>query len=98
MHCRYTSYGRHFTITEQLRTLSKQLVLFMKHGDTIVDFSCGANEWLPMMKTMCAEMGKQCTGKAFDIITPRDVTDYEQRSWFDVHPGDFHTHSSQAGQ
>ncbi|KAK9794309.1 hypothetical protein WJX73_003070 [Symbiochloris irregularis] len=81
---RYTSYGRHFTLTPMLKLLSEQLVPFMDHEDTVVDFSCGANEWVPLMKRECAKHGKQCRGRSFDIITPMDVQDYVQKSWFDV--------------
>lgn len=69
-----------------LKLLSEHLVHFIEHGDCIVDFSCGANEWVPIMKHICAQHGKFCTGKAIDIITPKDVQDFVQKSWFDVQP------------
>ena len=67
-----------------LELMSKQLVQFMRDGDTIVDFSCGANDWVPIMKLSCAEHGMRCSGKAFDIITAKNVEDFQLKSWFDV--------------
>lgn len=85
--CRYTSYGRHFTASAALDGLNHQLEPFIRHEDTIVDFSCGANEWLPMLKSLCATKGKQCHGRAYDIITPLNIDDFVEKSWFDVVPG-----------
>lgn len=61
----------------------------MEDDDTIVDFSCGANEWLPLLKEACAKRQLRCHGKAFDIITPIRVDDFTRVSWFDVLPGMF---------
>lgn len=55
--CRYTSYGRHFTQDEHLRVLNEFLLPLIHDGDTVVDFSCGANVWVPMLKNMCLEAG-----------------------------------------
>lgn len=84
---RYSSYGRHFTKPEHLRYVSGKLQLFAQHGDTVVDFSCGSNEFVPLFKRECLAHGKQLTGRCFDIITPRDGEDFELVSWFDVQPG-----------
>ena len=84
---RYTSFGRHFTKTELLEKLSTELVKFIDNGDTIVDFSCGANEWVPMMKALCRGHGVMLSGKSFDIITPIDCQDFVKKSWFEVQPG-----------
>ena len=53
----YTSYGRHFTKPEHMRKLCKRLVPFLLPGDTVVDFSCGSNEFVPLLKRLCAEDG-----------------------------------------
>ncbi len=50
--CSYTSYGRHFTLPYLLEEVNKYLLPFMLTGDTVVDFSCGYNVWLPMLKRM----------------------------------------------
>ena len=84
---RYTSYGRHFTLDYKLQALSERLVTYINDGDTIVDFSCGANDWVPRMQEESARRGLRCYGKAFDIITPINVQNYVQKSWFDVLPG-----------
>ena len=55
--CRYTSYGRHFTQDQHLRALNEFLLPHIDDGDTVTDFSCGANVWVPMLKTMCLEAG-----------------------------------------
>ena len=55
--CRYTSYGRHFTQDQHLRVLNDFLLPHIHGGDTVVDFSCGANVWVPMLKNMCLEAG-----------------------------------------
>ena len=54
---RYTSYGRHFTQGGHLQALNKFLLPYIRDGDTIVDFSCGANVWGPMLKTACLQQG-----------------------------------------
>ena len=55
--CRYTSYGRHFTEAGHLEALNEFLLPYLQHQDTIVDFSCGANVWVPMLKTACLQQG-----------------------------------------
>ena len=55
--CRYTSYGRHFTQDKHLRALNEFLLPHIDDGDTVVDFSCGGNVWVPMLKEMCLEAG-----------------------------------------
>ena len=67
--------------------MAKKLEVFINPDDTIVDFSCGSNEFLPIVKKVCREAGKRVKGKAFDIITPCISEDFQQKSWFDVQPG-----------
>ena len=55
--CRYTSYGRHFTQSNHLQALNQFLLPYICEGDTIVDFSCGANVWVPMLKSACLQQG-----------------------------------------
>lgn len=54
---RFTSYGRHFTLPPLLEQVNQLLLPFLVKGDTVVDFSCGYNVWLPMLKRMCIESG-----------------------------------------
>ncbi len=37
--------------------LNKRLLPFLRPGDTIVDFSCGENTWMPMLKALCLADG-----------------------------------------
>lgn len=53
----YTSYGRHFTLPPLLEELNRYLMPFLHNHDTVVDFSCGYNVWVPMLKRMCLENG-----------------------------------------
>ena len=55
--CRYTSYGRHFTEAGHLVALNEFLLPYLQDQDTVVDFSCGANVWVPMLKTACLQQG-----------------------------------------
>jgi len=86
--CRYSSYGRHFTKVDLLRFSAKKLEVFAKTGDVIVDFSCGANEFLPMFKRECLSRGKDLGGRAYDIISPAHLEDFVLKSWFLVTHGD----------
>lgn len=54
-----------------------------------MDFSCGANEFVPLFKRYCLTRGKGLQGIAFDILTPMDMTDFRKSSWFDVPVGTF---------
>ena len=68
--------------------MAKKLEIFINPDDTIVDFSCGSNEFLPIVKKICQEAGKPVKGRAFDIITPCVSEDFQQISWFDVQSGE----------
>lgn len=70
-----------------LTLVAKKLEVVIHPDDTIVDFSCGSNEFLPIVKEVCRKAGKAVKGKAFDIITPCISEDFQQISWFDVRPG-----------
>lgn len=50
---RYTSYGRHFTNTSILMEIVTRVIPFLAQGDLVVDCSCGANEWLEIMRNTC---------------------------------------------
>jgi hypothetical protein len=55
--CRYSSYGRHFSQPPLLQAVAEILEQFMRPNDVVVDYSCGANEWVPMVKRWCHRAG-----------------------------------------
>ena len=85
--CRYTSYGRHFTKLPLLKQVAQMLSFYLHDGDTVVDFSCGANAFVPLVKQEGAKQGLTISGCSFDIITSQNLEDFQRCSWMDVHPG-----------
>ncbi|KAK9844902.1 hypothetical protein WJX74_008431 [Apatococcus lobatus] len=81
---RYTSYGRHFTKAPQMEAVATRLLDFLSRGDTVVDFSCGSNEFVPMVKRMALAAGIEVFGRAYDIITARHFEDLIIKSWFET--------------
>lgn len=49
----------------------------------MVDFSCGANLFIPKLKARCRAVGLPVTAAAYDIILSRDNTDFHLASWFE---------------
>lgn len=89
--CRYTSYGRHFTRPSVLQDVSNRLALFLRHGDTAVDSSCGANDWLPSVRKAAADVGIfSLKFRAFDIFTPanKDPGPVVVQDWFEISHAD----------
>ena len=62
LHPRYTSYGRHFTKTPILKHIAQHVIGYLKPGDLVVDFSCGANEFIGIIMDFCK-------GNNFQAIT-----------------------------
>ncbi|KAL3133843.1 hypothetical protein ABBQ32_008313 [Trebouxia sp. C0010 RCD-2024] len=85
---RYSSYGRHFTKLVLLRQVAQMLSFYLHDGDTMVDFSCGANAFVPLVKQEGAKQGLTISGCSFDIITSQNLEDFQRCSWMDVRPGD----------
>ena len=81
---RYTSYGRHFAHQTLLRHVTDRLLPLLHNGDCVVDFSCGKNEFIPMVKESARKDGIVVTGRAYDIIVAKDLTDFVRKSWFDA--------------
>ena len=50
---RYTSFGRHFTKPDILRQIAYHAIRHLKPDDLIVDFSCGANEFIRILANFC---------------------------------------------
>lgn len=65
-----------------------RLLQFLKHGDMVIDFSCGGNEFVPMVKSMALEEGIVVEGRGYDVILSKNMDGFEMRSWFDVVPDD----------
>lgn len=85
--CRYSSYGRHFTKLVLLKQVAQMLSFYLHDGDTVVDFSCGANAFVPLVKQEGAKQGLSISGCSFDIITSQNLDGFQRRSWMEVRPG-----------
>ena len=82
---KYTSFGRHFTVPARLAQAAARAALFMRHGDTVVDFSSGANDWLPAVAQRAAAAGlRGLTFRAFDIIAGACSFGFTEKDWFAV--------------
>ncbi|KAL6644237.1 hypothetical protein ACP70R_015845 [Stipagrostis hirtigluma subsp. patula] len=83
---RYTSFGRHFTKKEKLIEIVDKLHWYVQPGDTIVDFSCGLNDFSHFMKEKLDKVGKRCNFKNYDVIRPKNSFCFEKRDWMTVRP------------
>lgn len=81
---RYTSFGRHFTKVEKLEQIVDRLHWYVKTGDTIVDFCCGANDFSVMMKKKLEETGKNCYYKNYDLFQAKNDFNFEKKDWMTV--------------
>ncbi|XP_028758489.1 protein ENHANCED DOWNY MILDEW 2 isoform X2 [Neltuma alba] len=57
---------------------------YVQGGDTIVDFSCGANDFSILMKKKLEETGKKCFYKNYDIFPTKNDFHFEMRDWMQV--------------
>eukprot|EP00897_Mesotaenium_endlicherianum_P009710 jgi/Mesen1/8768/ME000524S08075 len=79
---RYTSYGRHFTQSQKLKELVDVLHPYVKDGDAIVDFCCGANDFSRLCHERLVAEGKlNCAFKNFDIMQPKHSFQFEKKDW-----------------
>ena len=82
------SHGRCFTRAAVLRQIAERMKPFLFEGsadgttvrddEIFIDFSCGANEFAPMlfgMKTM-----------SFDVFPPENADNFLQKSWYEITP------------
>ncbi|XP_012702493.1 protein ENHANCED DOWNY MILDEW 2 isoform X2 [Setaria italica] len=83
---RYTSFGRHFTKKEKLNEIVDKLHWYVQPGDTIVDFSCGLNDFSQFMKEKLDKVGKKCNFRNYDVIRPKNSFCFEKRDWMTVRP------------
>jgi hypothetical protein len=82
---KYTSHGRHFTVPARLAQAAARAALFMRHGDTVVDFSAGANDWLPAVAQRAAAAGlRGLTFRGFDIFPAACPFGFTEKDWFAV--------------
>ncbi|KAK4788342.1 hypothetical protein SAY86_019661 [Trapa natans] len=80
----YTSFGRHFTKSKKLEEIVDRLQWYVQHGDTIVDFCCGANEFSFLLKEKLEKVGKNCFFKNYDLFSPQNNFNFEKRDWMSV--------------
>ncbi|KAF8017430.1 hypothetical protein BT93_H2566 [Corymbia citriodora subsp. variegata] len=81
---RYTSFGRHFTKADKLQEIVDKLHWYVKDGDMIVDFCCGANDFSCLMAKKLEETRKKCSYKNYDIFPPKNNFKFELRDWMTV--------------
>lgn len=82
----YVSYGREFTDLRVVKIIAQRVVHFLRDKDCVVDFSCGPNEFLPMVKGLALDEGIVITGRAYDIIVPRNLMDFKRAAWLETSP------------
>ncbi|KAK5784291.1 protein ENHANCED DOWNY MILDEW 2-like isoform X1 [Gossypium arboreum] len=85
---RYTSFGRHFTKVEKLIEIVNRLHWYVQHGDTIVDFCCGSNDFSGLLKEKLEKVGKSCLFKNYDLFQPKNDFSFEKRDWMSVKPNE----------
>lgn len=81
---RYTSFGRHFTKVDKLKEVVNRLRWYVQNGDTIVDFSCGSNDFSCLLKEELHRMGRKCFFKNYDKIQSKNDFSFEKRDWMSV--------------
>ncbi|XP_004516998.1 protein ENHANCED DOWNY MILDEW 2-like isoform X2 [Cicer arietinum] len=81
---RYTSFGRHFTKIDKLKEIVDRLHWYVKSGDTVLDFCCGANDFSCLMKSKLEQTGKLCSYKNYDLIQAKNDFNFEKRDWMSV--------------
>ena len=82
--CRYTSYGRHFTTKQKLIIVNSHLLPLLLEGDTVVDSSCGANEWVPDLRAACLRVREFTVSPDLQLRCPAPTPG--QRHEQDVQP------------
>jgi len=82
----YYSFGRIFIRKELIKHVVGRLSHLLRTGDCIVDLNCGKNEFIPLVKEVARKDGILVTGQAFDVIVPKDLTDFVRKPWKAVTP------------
>jgi hypothetical protein len=82
----YYSFGRIFMKKDLIKHVVNRLSHLLRNGDCIVDLNCGKNEFLPLVKEVARRDGIVVTGRAFDVIVPKDLFNFVRKSWKSVTP------------
>lgn len=90
---RYTSFGRHFTTVDKLQEIVNKLQYYVQSGDMIVDFCCGDNDFSRLMKKNLDASGKRCFFRNYDVIQPKDDSNFERKDWMGIQPTELPTGS-----
>ena len=77
----YYSFGRIFMKKELIRHVVSRLSHLLRNGDCILDLNCGKNEFLPLVKEVARRDGIVVSGRAYDVIMPKDLGNYVRKSW-----------------
>jgi hypothetical protein len=79
---RYSSFGRHFSRTQLLQAVAEILEHFLRPNDVVVDYSCGANEFVPLVKRCAHRAGFKVGGCS--VMLFRCWTTSPLRGWYDT--------------
>ncbi|KAK8467182.1 hypothetical protein PHAVU_008G273400 [Phaseolus vulgaris] len=64
--------------------IAYKLQWFAQNGDTIVDLSCGANDFSILMKKRLEEAGKKCSYRKYDLLPTKNEFSSERSDWMTV--------------
>ncbi|CAJ1971466.1 unnamed protein product [Sphenostylis stenocarpa] len=67
-------------------SIADKLHWYVQNGDTIVDFSCEANDFGIPMKKRLEETGKKCSYRNYDFLPTKNDLSSERRDWMTVQP------------
>lgn len=82
----YYSFGRIFMRKELIKHVVSRLSHLLRTGDCVVDLNCGKNEFIPLVKEVARKYGIIVTGRAFDVIVPKDLVNFVRKPWRAVTP------------
>ncbi len=82
----YYSFGRIFMKKELIKQVVIRLSHLIRNGDCIVDLNCGKNEFIPLVKEVARKDKIVVTGRSFDVIVPKDLTNFVRKTWKNVTP------------
>ena len=77
----YYSFGRIFMKKELIKQVVIRLSHLIRNGDCIVDLNCGKNEFIPLVKEVARKDKIVVTGRSFDVIVPKDLTNFVRKTW-----------------
>ena len=77
---RYSSFGRHFSRTPLLQAVAEILEHFLRPNDVVVDYSCGANEFVPLVKRWAHRAGFK-VGRNFVMLFSHPTVVCLSKAW-----------------